>query len=99
MARDSQARSERESFWRRMVEGQKGSALTVRAWCGQHDLRESLFYWWRRQLARRDHEAPPAAFVPVQVTAGQSATDACERSCIEIVLPNGGLTLWVCIRK
>jgi len=55
MARNSQVKSDRESFWRRMVvEGRKSSGLSVRAWCSQNDVRESTFYWWRRELGRRD---------------------------------------------
>jgi len=66
--------------------------MSVRAWCRKHSLRESSFYWWRRQLARRDAHAP--ALVPVRVTADQSETHAFNHSAvsgvpsrIEIVLP------------
>ncbi len=55
----------KELFWRRLVRGQATSGLSVRAWCRRHGQRESAFYWWRRELARRDAEqttldAPPA---------------------------------------
>jgi hypothetical protein len=73
---------------------QPSSGTSVRAWCRRHALRESSFYWWRTQLARRDAKAP--AFVPVRVTADRSATDAFDlpagigpASRIEIVLPRG----------
>ena len=46
----------KESFWRRMVRRQAGSALSVRGWCAKHDLREATFYWWRAELAWRDAE-------------------------------------------
>jgi transposase-like protein len=68
--------------------------MSVRAWCRRHALRESSFYWWRTQLARRDAQA--SAFVPVLVTADRSVTDAFELSAvngsqsrIEIVLQRG----------
>jgi hypothetical protein len=75
--------------------------MSVRAWCRKHALRESSFYWWRRQLARRDAEVfssvarnPTPAFVPVRITADRSASDAFDvsavngsQSRIEIVLP------------
>ena len=103
MARNSRRSSERELFWRRMVEGQKSGGLSVRAWCGQHNLRESAFYWWRRELSRRDvgrtkRVSPPSALrgsglVPVRIRADGLLTDAFENSAastsrIEILLPN-----------
>jgi hypothetical protein len=66
--------------------------MSVRAWCRKYALRETSFYWWRRQLARRDARAP--VLVPVRVTADRSASDALDVSAgigplsrIEIVLP------------
>ena len=90
------ARRERkkEAFWRQTIRRQLRSGISIRAWCRRHALRESSFYWWRTQLARRDAKAP--AFVPVRVTADRSATDAFDlpagigpASRIEIVLPRG----------
>jgi hypothetical protein len=82
----------KEAFWRRMMARQASSRMSVRAWCRQHSLRESSFYWWRRQLARRDVRAP--ALVAVRVTADRSTDDAFDVSAvngalsrIEIVLP------------
>ena len=72
----------KEEFWWRRLRAQAGSGLSVRAWCRQHDTRESAFYWWRAQLARRDAEAP--TFAPVRVVA-DTAPEAAGR--IEIVLP------------
>jgi transposase-like protein len=79
-------------FWRRMIGRQPRSGVSVRAWCRKHSVRESSFYWWRRQLARRDAHAP--VLVPVRVTADRSADDAFDSSAvngalsrIEIVLP------------
>ena len=82
----------KEAFWRRVIRRQPSSGMSVRAWCRKYALRESSFYWWRRQLARRDAHAP--ALVPVRVTADRSADDAFDSSAvngalsrIEIVLP------------
>lgn len=44
------------SFWRRMVQAQGGSGMSVRAWCRRRRVKEVTFYWWRRELARRDAE-------------------------------------------
>lgn len=56
----------KEELWRRVVRRQARSGLSVRAWCRKHNLQQSAFYWWRRELARRDAEA--SEFVPMQVT-------------------------------
>ena len=76
----------KESFWRRMVRGQSGSGLSVRGWCRKHRVREAGFYWWRKELARRDTKRRPASFVRVRVAADDSDDGA---SRIEIVLAGG----------
>ena len=81
MARDTRRDLRKEGLWRRRLRAQAGSGLSVRAGCGQHDTRESAFYWWRARLARRDAEAP--TFAPVRVVADT----ALEAGRIEIVLP------------
>jgi transposase len=78
----------KESFWRRIIRGQAGSGLCVRAWCRKRRVKEVAFYWWRRELARRDAEQP-VSFVPVHV---REDAPAAEGSDIEIVL-NGGWCL------
>src|SRR5665213_3266072 len=77
----------KESFWRRHLKAQVRSGLSVAGYCRRHGLREHGFYWWRRELARRD-AAVPAAFVPVNVTVERPVTAReQEREAIEIVLP------------
>ena len=73
----------KEAFWRRTVRRQGQSGLTVRAFCREHELRETAFYFWRCELARRQAARPAsAAFVPVQVVE----TPAPAGGRIEIVL-------------
>lgn len=82
----------KELFWRRVIGTQPSSGMSVRAWCSKHSVRESSFYWWRRQLARRDARA--SVLVPVRVTSNRSASEVFDLSAengalsqIEIVLP------------
>jgi transposase len=78
----------KESFWRRMVREQAVSGLSIRGWCRKHRLKETAFYWWRTQLARRDAQRSKSktAFVPVRLAEDRSAdTDG----RIEIVLAGG----------
>ena len=67
----------RELIWRRHLEQQRSSGVTVRAYCLANTLRETSFFFWKKEIARRDREAAssPAAsaaplapaFVPVAV--------------------------------
>ena len=83
MARGPRRDRKKEEFWRRRLEAQAGSGLSIRAWCRRHGVQESAFYWWRTRLAQRDAAAPPP-FAPVHIVA-DTATEAVGR--IEIVLP------------
>ena len=77
----------KESSWRRHLKAQAGGGLSVAAYCRRHGLRAHGFYWWRRELARRD-AAAPAAFVPVHVMSERPvAVREEEPGAIEIVLP------------
>jgi transposase-like protein len=70
--------------WRR-------SGLPVRPFCLKHGLSDALFYWWRRELERRD--GSKARFLPVQVTNRESApygeSAPYADAGVEIVLASG----------
>jgi hypothetical protein len=81
----------KESFWRKLLQAHGRSKLGVRAFCRQQGQRESAFYWWRSELARRDaasgrgRRGPSSALVPVRVIP-----DAAESvPGLEIVLARG----------
>ena len=69
--------------WRKHINAQAGSGLSIAVYCRRHGLREYGFYWWRRELARRDVQPP--AFVPV--TVAHQPPVHCEEGQIEILLP------------
>lgn len=95
----------KEQYWREQLAGQPGSGLSVRAYCRRHRLRESAFYFWRKELARRGVSVEPGpTFVPVHLsedatgreTSATESANASGRSasgtvagCIEIVLSGG----------
>ena len=55
MANDTKRQDLRkEMFWRRTIDRHASSGLSVRAWCRNQGLKEAAFYWWRRELVRRD---------------------------------------------
>jgi transposase-like protein len=94
MPRQRRRDPHKERHWRQLVEQWQRSGQSVRAFCASHDLSEQSLYWWRRELAARDHQATPAAeapppprFVPVHVRAEPVAPLA--DGLIEVVLCNG----------
>jgi transposase-like protein len=48
-----------ERAWRRRVRERQTSGLSVRAFCAREGLAESAFYFWRRELDRRQAERRP----------------------------------------
>ena len=83
----------KEVLWRRMMGAQPRSGLSVRAWCREHALRESSFYWRRRQLALRDEALRATTLVPVRVVAELDGDERDDRGAggagrLEIVFPD-----------
>ena len=84
MANSVHARPSREPHWRQVIARWKRSGLSVRAFCGAEGLNPMTFYWWRRELERRDQPQP--AFLPVRVLAETTGPSTVG---IEVVLANG----------
>jgi hypothetical protein len=59
-----------ERVWRRHLRRQLASGVTVRDYCLEYELRESAFYFWRREIAERDRAC---AEVELAMASGQSA--------------------------
>jgi transposase-like protein len=87
----------REAQWRRIVREHTRSGLGLRQFCRKSKLHESAFYFWRRELGRRDLERreaeqeqrkgpSKAAFVPVRLATEVPREPA---GFIEIVLSGG----------
>jgi len=77
---------EKQVAWQRRLRQQAKSGQSVRAWCRKHRVTETAFYWWRRELARRDAEDSASSFVPVHVTETSAGNGDAP---IEIVLTDG----------
>jgi transposase-like protein len=61
----------KETFWRQAVGECQSSGQSVREFCRQRELKESLFYAWRRELSRRDvGVSEKAGFVELVRPAG-----------------------------
>jgi transposase-like protein len=77
----------KEAYWRDVLAKQAASGLSVRAFCGQEQVKESALYAWRRTLRGRDATSGvplEEPFVPVLLT--QRAT---QEPSIELELAGG----------
>ena len=52
---------QRQSYWDGVVRRCKEGGQSVRAFCRAEGLRESAFYFWRRELVRRGQRSPRRA--------------------------------------
>jgi len=58
MAKSTHRDEGREARWRRIIGRHAGSGVTIRQFCRDNDVAESAFYFWRRELQRRDAQRP-----------------------------------------
>lgn len=56
MRRRRERDAAKERMWRRLFERQRNGRLSVREFCQTAAVAESAFYFWRRELAKRDAE-------------------------------------------
>jgi transposase-like protein len=76
----------RERFWREVVRRQKRSGLSISAFCQQDELAESAFYFWRRELLRREAESS-GPVGPARHDSAASATNPSRRRSSSLVPP------------
>lgn len=80
---------DRERHWRGLVADWQASGLSVREFCSRRDLAEPSFYYWRRELRKRD-AAPAPAFIPVTVVPTAMLEIRCPSGHV-VSLPNADL--------
>jgi transposase-like protein len=76
---------ERENQWRRVVDRQEESGLSVLAFCRQEKLSAHTLYNWRRRFARRPRVKFAMVEVPPEARSGNATAG------LELVLPDGEL--------
>jgi transposase-like protein len=74
--------------WRRRLDRQARSGLSVSEFCRREKVSQPSFYQWRKRLATQRHTDSPPLFVPVSFESeGVEGTG----EGIEIDLPNGAV--------
>lgn len=93
---------EKERKWRGVLEEQRQSGESVRAFCRERGLKEASFYRWRQVIGRRDAEvtqaeASTSMLAPVVVVKERSHSNSShfERSVAIEILLRGGATVRV----
>jgi hypothetical protein len=103
MAEQSKRRSgsEREAYWRGVVDGFGGSGLSVREYCVSVQVSQPSFYWWRREFARRTAKPKAAAggppvFVPIAIA--KAAAESAKPADLRLPEPDGAAGVEVRLR-
>lgn len=73
-------RIEREAMWRRRIEEQPRSGMSIRAFCRREGMTEPSFYDWRRRLKESSRAAGATSPVGRAPWAGGSGKVAASRS-------------------
>jgi len=62
----STKQEQRRELWRQRIAEQEGSGQSIRAYCGERELKESAFYGWRVRLRKQN---TPVRFALVETKA------------------------------
>jgi transposase-like protein len=67
-------------YWEEAMRRWKESGQSVRAFCHNEGVRESAFYFWRRELAQRSHRTEAANGARPQASPLTTASHSSERA-------------------
>jgi hypothetical protein len=84
----------RERLWRETISAWQASGLSARQYCIRHELKEASFYYWRREIQRRDARRVPSQspeFVPVTVLPAATLEVRCPSGHV-VTLPMADAT-------
>ena len=84
--------SEKEQFWRLVLQEHSESGITIRRFCKQQELSEASFHAWKREIRQRDLRQ--TQLVPVKLAApknDQAVIHNAKSPCVEIQLPGGAI--------
>jgi len=87
---DSKSDVRKARYWNKMIHEAARSGISTREFCRRRKLRESQFYWWRRNLAatRSTSAKQKVAAAPASFALVSDGSEAAEAG-IELVLGEG----------
>ena len=59
----------KERYWRRLLRQSRQSGLTARDFCAEHGISVPSFYFWRREIDRRDRQSKLATEIAAEPTS------------------------------
>ena len=77
----STKQEQRRELWRKRIAEQESSGQSIRAYCGERELKESAFYGWRGRLRKQN---TPVRFALVESKPGEETA-----APIELLLASG----------
>lgn len=72
---------DKELFWRRHIERQQTSSLTIQTYCDRHKLSSGMLYYWKRKTQVK---STPEQFAEIQILNGEATTGV-----IHVRFPSG----------
>jgi hypothetical protein len=79
------SKGSRRGFWRQVVARQRGSGLSIKAFCAQEGLAAATFFAWKRRLGT---VGAPATVGFASVRVQPEAAPECAAGGMEILLPH-----------
>lgn len=79
-----------ERLWRRRLERQSSSGLSIAVFCSREGVSEASFQYWKRRLLAQPRSTPeqPPLFVPLRAGAQGHDVDGVICKNVEIELPH-----------
>lgn len=84
--------SDKESFWRLVLEEHAKSGLNAREFCQRESLSEPSFYSWRRKIRNRDKDGE---LVPVKVVPDDSSVRDQTKKKFPVEIVSGEIVIGV----
>ena len=83
----------KKKFWRRLLVRWQRSGQTGREFCAAHQLTESSFYFWKREIAQRDREMPTRLPDAAHRSVSSRAASAARPGFLPMTMDEAGAAL------
>lgn len=80
-------KTEKHQLWQQRKEQWRNSGMSARAFCADHKLTSSNFYYWMKKLSDSEVEKKTAAFIPVKISSEPSPMISLALNSLRLQLP------------